>query len=244
MRSGARGPTAIHSFMSLPWPGSKCSASPALTSSATRSRGSFTTNVPREDMNAKSLRFTFSPVEPKPVPPRLTDRSPAKALTTRANPSSTAARSFFSRIVLTRTTLLSRIRSLPFGPRAEDADGAHQLFGIERLGERRRGTDAARELRGAGHAADDDDRRRLGGTPAVLRRELIAAHPVPQVEIEHEDVGVVAELVGDRERLVGIARDPDGELVRVPQRRRDGRERVGIVLDDEDAHPVAHRRRG
>src|SRR2546428_2543210 len=244
MRSGARGPTAIHSFMSLPWPGSKYSASPALTSSATRSRGSFTTNAPCEDMNAKSLPFTFRPVEPKPLPPRVTDRSFANAFTTRANPSSMAARSFFVRVVLTRTTLLARIRSLPFGRRAEDADSAHQLFTVERLGKRGRGTDAARELPGAGHAADDDDRRRPGGTPAVLRRELVAAHPVPQVEIEHEDVGVVAELVGDRQRLVGVARDPDGELVGIPQRRRDGRERVGIVLDDEDPHPVIHRRRG
>src|SRR5439155_11671836 len=40
--------------------------------------------------------------EPKPLPPRVTDRSLANAFTTRANPSSMAARSFFVRVVLTR----------------------------------------------------------------------------------------------------------------------------------------------
>src|SRR2546428_7514044 len=201
MRSVARGPTAIHSFMSLPWPGSKYSASPALTSSATRSRGSFTTNAPCEDMNAKSLPFTFRPVEPKPLPPRVTDRSLANAFTTRANPSSMAARSFFVRVVLTRATLLARIRSLPFGRRAEDADSAHQLFTVERLGERGRGTDAARELPGAGHSAADDDRRRPGGTPAVLRRGLVPPLSAPPVGIQHKVIGVLAEPVVSRRSL-------------------------------------------
>ena len=96
--------------------------------------------------------------------------------------------------------------------------------------------DPPREVVGAGDPAQHDDPRGSLGTPAVLGRELIAAHATAQIEVDHDDVGVESELIGNLEGLLTGARDPDGELV--AERLGDCRERVGVVLNNENADPT------
>lgn len=65
---GDSGLSSSHSFMTVPGRGSKGRPSPEATSDSTRSRGSLTTNRPRDESVANILPPTLSAEPPKPVP--------------------------------------------------------------------------------------------------------------------------------------------------------------------------------
>src|SRR6266550_529875 len=149
--------------------------------------------------------------------------------------SSTPSRATSPRVGSNRERLARRSFTTSGG---EDANRPGELVGVEGLGEGRSRADGSRHLIDERNSADDDDRRLPACAPAVLRRELFAAHPGSQVEVEDDRIRVEVELGGELKCLLGVARHPYRELV--AKRSRNGRKRVGIVLHHEDAHHLAH----
>src|SRR5712692_7855048 len=83
------GAMATHSFISRPWPGSKCCPSPDATKASTRSFGSFTTSFPLTSM-ANTLPPIFRPSEPN-IFDLLTPASLSSCVITASNNLSAAA---------------------------------------------------------------------------------------------------------------------------------------------------------